>query len=183
MTKPFLIFALPRSMTAWASCFLTCGQLFCQHELFAPGVKVEEVAARVRGEDVRYSGLADPGAILHWRELVGAIPEATLVYIRRPVAESRSALAQRCQVEEELMRPGYERLEAAVRDFLQHAEPYVIDFSDLQTDFGARVLWQWVAPDVCLPERHLEKMLSLHIEQNPKLLIAACANFGSTTKN
>lgn len=181
--SPFLIFALPRSMTAWTSCFLTCGQLLCQHELFAPGLTAKDVAKKIKGENVRHSGLADPGAILRWRELVAEMPNATLVYIRRPVADSRAALANRCQVSEELMRPGYETLEAAARDFLQHAEPYVMDYADLQTEFGARVLWQWVAPDVCLPECHLQKMLSLQIEQNPKLLIAACANSGPATKN
>ena len=33
MSEHFIILGLPRSMTAWVSCFLTCGDVFCQHEL------------------------------------------------------------------------------------------------------------------------------------------------------
>jgi len=29
--RQFLIFGMPRSMTAWLSCFLTCGPVFCHH--------------------------------------------------------------------------------------------------------------------------------------------------------
>lgn len=170
---PFLVFGLPRSMTAWTSCFLTCGEVFCQHELFGPKVTAREVAARLLGFPCRFSGIADPGALLHWRELCHELPTAPVVFVYRPLRASQEAFARAAGVPVERMATGYSVLNRMMRDLMQERAVRVMQMAELATEQGARDLWQFVAPGADLPEMHLRKMIALHVEQRPELIRAA----------
>lgn len=176
MSRPFIILALPRSRTAWVSCFLTCGNLFCQHEVYGVGVTPNEIARSIKEQRARYSGICCPGSLLVWRELVSLFPDATYVYLRRPRDESQASLARVSGVSEEILRPGFDALERAAREFVEEAEPYVVDSQNLSDEFWARMLWSWVAPDEPLPQAHLDRMMKLHIEQEPSLIRAVVAS-------
>jgi hypothetical protein len=173
ITKPFIILAMPRSMTAWTSCFLTCGNTFCQHEVFTQNETAHlQIANSVMRSPFKYSGIACPGSVMIWHRLFDLLPNANYIYIRRPVNESKRALASVAGVDQATIGEGYEVLQSLAETFIQVAEPRVIDYSELKTIEGMRKLWQWVCPDEYLPPEHLNKMHSLHIEQRKELIHA-----------
>jgi len=174
--RQFLIFGLPRSMTAWCSTFLTCGPVFCQHELSGKLDSPEEIADSVRRQPFPFSGLADPGALMIWRELIRLLPNAQLIYIRREPRESRHALAAAGNVDSKLLFPRYGELIANASAFCQHAEPKILEFHDLTTEFSMRVLWGWCAGDAELPEAHLHKMMTLRVTQKDEIIQAAASS-------
>lgn len=170
MSKPFLIFGLPRSMTAWASCFLTIGDIYCEHEL---PLRVEQLVSFIRNSPFTHTGIADPGMVLRWLEITDALPDASLIYIRRPAPQSQRALARIAGVPSAQMDEGYRRLTGAAREFLQAKEPTVIEFSKLATEEGACALWKAATGGAQLPATHCHKMLRMHIQQHPDFIIQA----------
>lgn len=167
--KPFVILALPRSMTGWISCFLTKGNVFCQHEVYTPSRAVSDIVASIVMQPVQYSGIACPGSLVIWRWIHMLMPNANYIYIRRPAESSKAALAKAAGVDAQRMDVGYEMMESRASDYLQLAEPRVMDVDELTTLDGMRKLWGWVCPGEPLPAEHLTKMHSLHIEQRKEL--------------
>lgn len=172
-TKPFLIFGLPRSMTAWCSTFLTCGPVFCQHELSGKLDSPQEIADSIRQQPFPFSGLADPGALMIWRELIQLLPDANTIFIRRSSQYSQLALAAAGKVEPFLLSQRYDQLNLAASDFLHYCEPKIIEFDDLQQEHWLRILWGWCAGDTELPEAHLRKMMTLRVTQKDEIIQAA----------
>jgi hypothetical protein len=107
-----------------------------------------------------------------WQELVHRMPNANYIYIRRSPAQSLKSLAKVAGVPVEMMEEGYEGLNQKAREFMQFVEPKVIDFAELATMKGMRKLWNWVCPEEHLPDQHLVKMHSLHIEQRKEIIHA-----------
>lgn len=170
MSKPFLIFALPRSMTAWASCFLTIGDIYCEHEL---PVDTDKLVEFVRNSPFAFTGIADPGLLLRWREVTEALPDATLIYIRRPSHQSQRALARVAGVPCQQMDEGYKELARCARNFLEGREPHIIEFSQLATEEGACRLWSLVTGGAQVPSCHVLRMLKMHIQQHPQRIVEA----------
>jgi hypothetical protein len=174
--KPFLIFGLPRSMTAWVSTFLTCGPVFCQHELSGKLDSAQEIADSIRQQPFPFSGLADPGALMIWRELTQLLPDATFTYIRRTSHTSQMALACAGSVEPLVLSERYDALNQQASDFLFHAKPQVVEFHDLQSEHWLRFLWSWCAGDTPLNEAHLRKMMTLRVTQKDEIIQAAASS-------
>jgi hypothetical protein len=168
--RTFLIFGMPRSMTAWMSCFLTCGDVFCQHELSGKEATAKDIARSIIEQPFAASGCADPGALFVWRELIECLPNAELVYVRRDAAISQKRLADVAQVDPVVLSPTYSRLRGHVADFLAETSPMVVDFCDLRHGGNLRSLWKFITGGMPLPEAHLRKMLSLHVTQNADLI-------------
>lgn len=171
--RTFLIFGLPRSMTAWMSCFLTCGEVFCQHELTGKLNSPKEVADDIQRQPFRFSGIADPGAVLIWKELTELLPDATLIFIRRPSGQSQQALAIAGQVDAVFLSERYDQLNQRASDFLHHAKPHVLEFHNLTEEHWLRILWGWCADDTELPAAHLRKMMTLRVTQKDEIIQAA----------
>ena len=172
MKKPFIILAMPRSMTAWTSCFLTIGNVFCQHEILRKDRHTDIAVQSILGQPYKYSGAACPGSLIMWDELVRRMPEANYIYIRRSPEQSLTSLARVAGVPVDMMEEGYAMLNQKAREFMQVAEPKVMDFAELATMKGMRKLWNWVCPEEHLPDQHLVKMHSLHIEQRREIIHA-----------
>lgn len=107
-----------------------------------------------------------------WEEIVRRMPEANYIYIRRSPDQSLSSLAKVAGVSESMMEEGYAMLNERAKQFMQVAEPKVLEFSELATMDGMRKLWDWVCPGEHLPDQHLVKMHSLHIEQRREIIHA-----------
>lgn len=171
--KPFLIFGMPRSMTAWLSTFLTCGPVFCQHELSGKLDSAQAIADSIREQPFACSGLADPGALMIWRELTELLPDATLIYVRREPRQSRESLARVGNVEPGALLSRYAQLIGQAGLFSQRTEPHILEFHDLQQESWLRTLWNWCAGDTPLPESHLTKMMTLRVTQKDEIIQAA----------
>lgn len=172
-TKPFLIFGMPRSMTAWLSCFLTCGPVFCQHELSGKLDSPQEIAESIKKQPFPFSGLADPGALMFWKELTELLPDATLIYIRREPKESREALACIGAVDANVLLPRYSELIRQAAGFLQSCKATILEFHDLLQEPYLRLLWGWCAGSSPLPEEHLKKMMTLRVTQKDEIIQSA----------
>lgn len=86
---PFVVFALPRSRTFWASRFLTYGGWTCAHEEARHVRSVEDVTAWLSQE---YVGSIETAAAPFWRLLLDVRPDARIAVIRRPAAEVIASL-------------------------------------------------------------------------------------------
>lgn len=169
-TTPFLIFSMPRSMTAWCSCFLTFADIYCQHETPLP---VKGIVDFMEGSPFAFTGIADPGMLLRWKEVTEALPTARLIYLRRPNYQSQKAFAKAAKIDPKGMDEGYLRLTEAADEFIKHCEPRVLDWKSLTTEQGAMALWEAATGRTDAPATHVIKMLSLHIEQRPELIQAS----------
>lgn len=170
MKEAFVIFALPRSMTAWTSCFLTCGDVSCQHEIFRAGAPTSAIVDFLMSQPGRYVGAADPNAILHWENIVRLMPRARFVALYRNATQSIHALAKAVGVPVERLSTGYEFLTQQMDRFVDTVKPALFDFTALQTPEGASDLWDSVAPEADLPPAHLHRMLGLKVEQLPSIM-------------
>lgn len=173
--RTFLIFGLPRSMTAWMSCFLTCGEVFCQHELTGKLNSPKAVVDDILSQPFRASGIADPGALMVWRELTELLPDAVTIYVRRNAGDSVRSLAKVVGIEAQHpnLAERYDELHQRASDFLHYAEPKVLEFHDLTEEHWLRVLWGWCAGDAVLPEAHLRKMMTLRVTQKDEIIQSA----------
>lgn len=165
----FIVLGLPRSMTAWVSCFLTCGDVFCQHELsgkVARDDRVHDFIERLN-QPFPVSGVADPG-LLGWdeyQEVLDAISDLKIIYIHRQLEDVVKSFARVTNLPIKVAQPYLEEmLDAAIA-----LPSEVFTFDELQTPEGATRLWEAVAPHVPLPPAHLEKMMTLKVVQNPKM--------------
>lgn len=84
MTAPFVIFALPRSRTAWLSAFLSYQGHVCEHDLAPQSDSIEHF---YRSLTSGIAGTAETGAVMGWRLIRKRLPAAKFLVVRRPVGE------------------------------------------------------------------------------------------------
>lgn len=86
---PFIIFALPRSRTAWLSRFLTHSGWVCRHDLVATIAKFDEIKRILESDK---TGVADTGMSLGWPVIRRLFPKARFVTVRRSLEEVERSL-------------------------------------------------------------------------------------------
>src|SRR5580693_982148 len=89
--EPFIIFALPRSRTAWLSKFLSYGKWFCHHEHAIRLRSIEDFKAALAQ---RYTGFAETAAGPAWHLIRHFRPDVRAVVVRRPVEETIAAMVE-----------------------------------------------------------------------------------------
>lgn len=89
MHPPFIIYALPRSRTAWLAAFLSYGDWHCYHEHAIRLRSVEQAVSLLRQPNI---GCAETGAAPGWQILEHYLPEMNRVVIRRPVGDVVSSM-------------------------------------------------------------------------------------------
>ncbi len=77
----FLIFAPPRSRTAWLANFLTYDNSYCYHEALAMVTKMEELKNMKRGTKV--TGNSDSGLFMLAEDMLKLLPDAKVVLVKR----------------------------------------------------------------------------------------------------
>lgn len=147
--RPFIVFGLPRSRTAWLSRFLSYGDWSCGHDELRHARSLDDVRAWFSQP---CTGTVETNAAPWWRLIREFAPGARVAVIRRPVAE----------VTESLMRQGAATYdETALAKTLCHLDrkldqiegrvPGVLSvrFADMaREDVCARIF------EHCLPYRH-----------------------------
>ena len=89
VTTPFVVFALPRSRSAWLSKFLTYGDWHCGHDTLLDHRSLEDVRAFLAQP---YTGSVETAAAPFWRLLERFAPGARVVTLRRPIPEVETSL-------------------------------------------------------------------------------------------
>lgn len=167
-SPPFLILGLPRSATAWLSTFLTCGPVFCHHELSGKVQTWDEFVAMMGAPRFTVIGNSDSGALLIWRDLVQRLPNLRIVCIRRDPGECSKSWARVLgfQSTEPFIRPFVVQLEECINE----QSPLVVEYRDLESDDVCRKIWDYVANGSPLPPQHLAKMRTLRVVQDENLI-------------
>ena len=134
--RPFVVFALPRSRSAWLARFLTYGDWLCGHDELRHCRSLEDVSAWLSQPCV---GGCETTAAPFWRLLR---PDVRVVTVRRPVPDIITSLrATGLAFEDAVMTRLIERLERKL-DQIEARRPGVlsVSYDDLASEAGcARV--------------------------------------------
>lgn len=166
----FVVFALPRSRTAWLSHFLTYGDWGCGHDELRHMRSLDDVTAWL-GQPCM--GTIETTAAPFWRMLPDGVKVVT---IRRPVDDVVASLMAipGCQFDEATMRASMQRLDAKL-DQIEARVPGVmsIQFDDLSDEATCARLFEH-----CLPYPHdsarWQAMANVNIQINMSRLIRYC---------
>lgn len=143
----FIVFALPRSRTAWLSQFLTYGDWVCGHEEIRHVRSLDDVKSWFAQPNV---GTAETGAAPFWRTVAKLQPDIRVLVVRRPVAEVVESLLKihpfdRSQIEHAVRRLDH-KLDQIERRMSNVLSVRYADLADEAT--CARVF------EHCLPYKH-----------------------------
>lgn len=83
MTRPFVVYSLPRSRTAWLSHFLTYRDWKCHHEAAITFRDPSEISSFFAGR----TGAVETAAAQGWRLIDYHVPNIKSVVIRRPTKD------------------------------------------------------------------------------------------------
>jgi len=143
--RPFVVFALPRSRTAWLSRFLTYGGWTCGHEELR----------RMRGlADVRnwlalpQTGTVETAGAHWWRLLRHMAPETRVLVIRRPVEEVFDSLERALGPQDRLgLMAKLQRLDAKLTQ-VERRWPGAksFDFASLDSPMACSELFEYALP-------------------------------------
>lgn len=87
----FLIYALPRSRTAWLSHFLSYAPWKCYHDI---AIDLHSISDLQRFFSQPYTGTAETGMIDGWKLVKKLIPDTRIVIVRRPIEEVSVSLGK-----------------------------------------------------------------------------------------
>ena len=143
--KPFIIYALPRSRTAWLSRFLSYGKTTCYHEQGRFIRSAEDVRLWFQQEDV---GVADTLSPSWWRLIQHYRPDVSVVVIRRPIEEVLASMLRldlgfRAEVLEPVLRRQDRRLKQ-----ITDTVPGVLEvsFKQLEEESWCRKIFEHCLP-------------------------------------
>ncbi len=89
--RPFVVFALPRSRTAWLAKYLSYGGERVGHDMAVRSASIDDF---FRNFDEGVIGSVETGAMAGWRLLRERYPAAPIAVVRRPIEDVRLSLSQ-----------------------------------------------------------------------------------------
>lgn len=146
MTTPFVVFALPRSRTAWVSRYLSYADWSCCHEEVRHARSMEDVTAWFSQP---CTGTVETAAAPWWRFLRDR--DVKVATIRRPVAECVDSMMRLGVLFDEAKLIGILTKQDHKLDQIEHRLPGVLSlgFGELSSEDSCRTLFEH-----CLPYRH-----------------------------
>lgn len=168
--NPFLVVALPRSGTAWLSCALNC-----HHELSGKCETMEDLIAKMRD-----CGNSDPCGPLIADPLANAIPDLKFVYLVRDYEECLVSFSRAAGLPISVCVPAFRLMQSRMESAMASHPGMVIRYCELQSMDSMRLLWEYLHPGSEFPELHFEKMMTLRIQQDPRLIRNAALRGGKS---
>ena len=144
----FVIYALPRSRTAWLSAFLSYGGWACLHEqaIFMRSLRdVRRLTARPR------TGSVETAAGPAWRLLRHYAPEHRAVVIRRPVEETVEAMMEAgrnagAAYDEDHLRRAMRYGDRCLTQISDQPGTLTLDYSDLAGEAACQQIFEHCLP-------------------------------------
>ncbi len=138
---PFIIFALPRSRTAWLSRLLSYGDWFCGHDELRHCRSLEDVKAWLSQP---LTGTVETAAAPFWRLARKYSPEARALVVRRPVAEVVDSLKRVGFTDRAALAAAMSRLDRKL-DQIAARWPGAteVSFAELGTEDGCRRVFEY----------------------------------------
>jgi hypothetical protein len=130
---PFVVYALPRSRTAWLARFLSYGGWTCHHEVAIQMRSIGDVVELFRQPR---TGTAETGITPGWRLLHHLVPGIRAVVIRRPVDDVVEAMLAVDiggvgQYDRALLRRNMEYMNRCLERIAVESDALVVDYADL----------------------------------------------------
>ena len=140
MAPPFVVFALPRSRTFWASRLLSYGGWACAHDEAAHVRGVDDVAAWLSQD---FTGSVETAAAPFWRLVREFRPDARIAVIRRPVAEvTASLLATGIQFDRAVLARHLAKLDRCLDRIERQPGVLSVSYADLAGEDACARLFQ-----------------------------------------
>jgi hypothetical protein len=182
---PFVVFALPRSRTAWLARALSVGPWMCGHEQLRHCRSLDDVSAWL-GQP--YAGTVETVGAPYWRLLAQMAPAARVVVLRRPVPEVVASLMKFGLFDEPALTVAMTRMDAKLRQIAARWPGALsVSFADLDDEASVSRLvehctgnpldhdwWETISPvnvQVNLP--HMLRQFLAHKPQMEKLSVTA----------
>ena len=89
--RPFVVFALPRSRTAWLAKYLSYSGESVGHDV---AVRSDSIESFFSHFDEGMIGTVETGAMAGWRLLRERVPAAAIAVVRRPIEDVKLSLSQ-----------------------------------------------------------------------------------------
>lgn len=148
--RPFIVYGLPRSRTAWMANFLTYGGWQCGHD---EATYMREVADIGRYFQRPRIGAVEPGgAGPGWSIVSAIVPDIRMAVVRRPVAD---VVESTRRLSRDVIKWDVERLTRVFTYMARMLDQIakvpgtlVLDYDDLETEAGCQALFEH-----CLPFR------------------------------
>ncbi len=143
MTTPFIIYALPRSRTAWLSAFLTYRDWTCHHDQSITMRTFKDVRRFFERPKV---GTVETAAAPGWRLIQATAPNIRTVVIHRPVKEVIQSLNAVAIYDQDKLQKAMSRIARSL-DVIS-AQPGVLslDYSDLESEEGCKAVFEHCLP-------------------------------------
>lgn len=148
MTAPFIIYALPRSRTAWLSEFLTYKDWECYHECAVFMRSIDEVKSFFKSENV---GCVETAAAQGRCLIKSIVPDIREVVILRPVGDVVDSLMQLdsmgvVKYDPIILRRNMEYGDRVLRKIAKESNVMVIDYADLNKEETCRAIFEYCLP-------------------------------------
>lgn len=152
--SPFIIYALPRSRTAWLAQFLSYGGWTCHHEAAIRMRSVDDVLAFFRQPR---TGTAETAAAPGWRILHHHIPALRAVVVLRPVEEVVEAtlrldVAGVAQYDAAKLRANMTRIYRSLEQIAERPGVLTVDYKKLSSAAVCRNIFEHCLPFQMPPE-------------------------------
>src|ERR1700744_2255694 len=146
--RPFLIYALPRSRTAWLSMFLTYRDWTCLHEVAIQMRDPVEISRLFRDPRI---GSAETAAAPGWQIIEHYCPGLKRVVIRRPIDDVVASViaadvADIAIYDEIKLRRIMEREARDLTRISALSGTLTVDFADLATEDGCAAVFEHCLP-------------------------------------
>lgn len=147
---PFIIYALPRSRTAWLSAFLTYGDWKCHHEQAVTMRSFDDVRKFFAQPNM---GTVETGASPGWQLIHALLPDIKAVVVHRPVDDVIKSvreldISQVGVYDFDRLRRNLEHMARNLRRLAARPGVLSIEFDDLSNEATARKVFEH-----CLPYR------------------------------
>lgn len=135
MTTPFIIYALPRSRTAWLSYFLTYKDWHCSHDIVADLHSIADLEAFFKRPNV---GTCETGMVDGWKLAEKLCPQARRVVVRRPLKDVKASLAKfGINADADI-----EKRSALLTQVTACSKVLTVTFDDLNTEEGCKKVFE-----------------------------------------
>lgn len=138
---PFVIFALPRSRTAWLAHWLHAPEHPVGHDIV---IECDRMSDFARSFACGMRGTVETGAIEGWRQIVKALPNGRFLTVRRPLNEVKQSLAKFGLVADAELEERETMLDAI------EAEGFAerVNYTDLLQRGCRKWIWEYFLPEV-----------------------------------
>lgn len=149
--SPFIIYALPRSRTAWLSAFLTYRDWRCFHEAAITLRSIEDTKSFLGQPRI---GVAETAAAPGWKMLRHYFPQSRIVVVHRPVEEVVDAMMNVdisgvARYDRALLERNMQRIDRSLDRIAAQPDVLTVGYADLDREDVCAAIFEH-----CLPYPH-----------------------------